>query len=210
MSLLDKLTALPDHEGELCLYTRENMQAAVTHVIDLAHGALLAVLEGEGESTWTEFAVFEWNSGPSTVDGVECGPAMYAVVFCGAGPSGYLRELRHTYWGEDGYLHHLPAAVIADAFAKLQRWFDCGVTVSTSPMSAKIEAATSLHALRSPQSPNSFVLVIDIAQMTDLEFHVCVDRVLLLPESLAGLLKYNVYSAPRDEIFDQLDKLSVE
>lgn len=127
-SVLDRLTAVPDHNDEP-VYEEPAIRSVATHVIALAGGGLLAVCEPQGtEGTWTEFAVFRFASGPATVNGVEVSPACYEPVFHGSGPAGFLREMRHTYWGEpsnSGYIFYPPGALIADAFVKLKRWFDC-------------------------------------------------------------------------------------
>jgi hypothetical protein len=67
-----------------------------THRIDLGCDNWLLVKE-EGELT-VRFALFEFHSGPSTINGVEVGPVEHLMRFCGVGPSGSLRECRHIWW----------------------------------------------------------------------------------------------------------------
>jgi hypothetical protein len=127
-SVIERLTAVIDHNGST-VYAEPEIRAVSTHALELAGHGLLAVCEDseiEG-SSWIEFAVFGFASGPATKDGVEVGPAYYERVFYGGGPSGVLRELRHTYWGNGdggGYIFYPRGALITDALAKLQRWFD--------------------------------------------------------------------------------------
>lgn len=64
-----------------------------------------------------EFAVLEWDSSCAGED-------FYSMVFHGQGVGSGLREMRHTYWGEGGYLFYAPADVIAAAFEALKEWFD--------------------------------------------------------------------------------------
>lgn len=145
--LHDLLTATdPDvigwSPGEL-LYAEPEIRAKATHVIDLlpyhppsmlepykaqSPRGLLAVLETPGEA-FVSFVVVEWVAGPgvNVATGRVDMPALYQPLFHGEGPSGNLRELRHTHWGhaDDGYLHEPNGALIAAAFEALKRWFDC-------------------------------------------------------------------------------------
>lgn len=131
--------------GEL-LYAEPEIRAKATHVIPLlpyhqpsalepygprSPRGLLAVLEKPSE-VWVSFIVVEWVAGP--VDAANLTSrlerqmeALYQPLFRGEGPSGTLRELRHTHWGhaDDGYLHEPNGALIAAAFEALKRWFDC-------------------------------------------------------------------------------------
>jgi hypothetical protein len=50
-----------------------------------------------------------------------------ACIFHGEGPSGSLRECRHTWWGEDdndGYIFYPSGQIICSAFIKLSEFFD--------------------------------------------------------------------------------------
>lgn len=78
----------------------------------------LLVLETKKEH-WLNFAVMEFFS--SDLDG---GNDTYSVVFHGSGVPSHLRELRHTYWGEDGYLFYPNLRLIASAFFELKNYFD--------------------------------------------------------------------------------------
>ena len=50
---------------------------------------------------------------------------MMECVFQGSGPSGSLRECRHTWWGDDeGYVFYPPGKLIAQAFQELSVFFD--------------------------------------------------------------------------------------
>lgn len=106
------------------VYVREDMVKHSDLIIELCDSALLVVREEREDYSFTSFAVMQLDAGPSTRDGVECDPAEYSHLFSGEGPASNLRELRHTYWGDEGYLFDPPATVIADAFKHLKRWFD--------------------------------------------------------------------------------------
>lgn len=122
-SVIDRLTVVLDHNGDPT-YAEPEIRAVATHLIELRPG-LLAVIE---EDIHVEVALFRWAGGPATKDGIEVEPAYYERVFHGGGPSGSLRELRHTYWGEpnnSGYIFYPNGALICAAFQHLKRWFDC-------------------------------------------------------------------------------------
>lgn len=131
--------------GEL-LYAEPEIRAKATHAIpllpyqppsvfepyrDRAPRGLLAVLETPGE-VLVSFVVVQWVAGPVDLANLTRSlerqmEALYQPLFHGEGPSGTLRELRHTHWGhaDDGYLHEPNGALIAAAFEALKRWFDC-------------------------------------------------------------------------------------
>lgn len=89
---------------------------------DLPNSGLLAVnIEDE---LHVSFVVFREAMGPSTKDGVVVDGAKMEVLFHGSGPSGSLRELRHTNWGEDGYIFDPDMSIIGAAFTALGEWFD--------------------------------------------------------------------------------------
>lgn len=71
-----------------------------------------------------EYALLEFAM--SNSDGTEIG---VKVVFFGSGPSGSLREMRHTYFTNDvrdvnGYLFYAPVKAITAAFQYLTKYFD--------------------------------------------------------------------------------------
>lgn len=85
------------------------------------HGWLvLKPKEGEpAQDTWLQFAVldFHCSEGDDT-------NAYGKLVFHGEGPTGVLRECRHTYWGEDGYVFYPSGTVIKAAFKALAEFYD--------------------------------------------------------------------------------------
>lgn len=100
------------------LYPLDELKAKFD-VRELAPGWL--VLRGPNENNWMTFAVMEFaeseTSGANTL--VSC-------VFHGEGPGGKdsLRECRHTYWGEDGYIFYPNGEIITNALAALREFFD--------------------------------------------------------------------------------------
>lgn len=68
---------------------------------------------------WLKFAVlgFAESEGNGKNTKVSC-------VFYGEGPTGSLRECRHTYWGKDGYIFYPNGPIICAAFTALAEFFD--------------------------------------------------------------------------------------
>lgn len=110
------LSRKPSALGEL-FYAEADIHALADRVIVLPSDGLLAVEIDEGEIA---FAVFARVHGPTT-DGTI--GAFHDVVFHGEGYAG-LRECRHTWWGEDGYLYYPDPELISAAFVELRQWFD--------------------------------------------------------------------------------------
>lgn len=133
--LLDSMTRVPPEleippDLDRAVYTMAEIRAKSTRVIELIPKcAVLAVLIDPDE-VHVSFAVFEFASGPcfmpdgkTTVDGLVDETQM-TVLFHGEGPSSALRELRHTYWGEDGYIFYVHADTVIAALNALREWFD--------------------------------------------------------------------------------------
>jgi hypothetical protein len=83
------------------------------------------VLKWDKEKSWLKFAVLQFCTAehdPSDTRGYSNIKAY--CVFYGDGPSGSLRECRHTYWGEDGYLFYPDGRIIAAAFKALSEFYD--------------------------------------------------------------------------------------
>lgn len=121
----ERIPTHPDHDGEP-VYWEPEVRAAATTIVDLP-GGLLAVAEPL-DGSWTHVAIFAYVGGPATQNGVEVEPRCYQRIMHGEGPSGSLRELRHTHWGDPhnaGYIFYPSANLICAAFSALERWFDC-------------------------------------------------------------------------------------
>jgi len=128
------------------LYTEPEIRARATHVIELLPPStaptaprgrddypqgLLAALEDDGA---VSVVAFRFHSGTSRDRaGQDVYPPVYEVLFSGTGYGAPLRELRHTDWGEDGYINYPDGRVIAEAFRHLARWFDDCWEASDAP-----------------------------------------------------------------------------
>ncbi len=91
-------------------------------IVPLVKGAILVMKLGtEEDGFWHKFAVMDFYSEEYKTKITD-----YTCLFHGEGPSGSLRECRHTYWGErgDGYIFYPNGKVIADAFVKLSAFYD--------------------------------------------------------------------------------------
>lgn len=148
------------------LYAEPEIRKHATHVIELLPptpaeapdsrgdrypGGLLAVLEDPGNTTAVSVVVFRFHSGKSRAAKTGGGvyrltdevlyPPVYEVLFTGVGFDAPLRELRHTDWGEAGYIHYPDGPVIAEAFRELGRWFDgCAPAPDVDVRSVVLEA----------------------------------------------------------------------
>ena len=113
--------------GDLIAFDEAEIRAKSNEVISLEGDGLLAV-RYDAEQFSVSFVVFSFVGGPMTSGAEVVDGKKWDRVFSGNGPSGTLRELRHTSWGEPdapGYLHCPSGKVISDAFRMLRRWFDC-------------------------------------------------------------------------------------
>lgn len=70
------------------------------------------------------FAALRFHSGHGWRGDRIVSPPHYQLIFSGQGISGVLRELRHTDWGDGGYINYPSGPLIAEAFRHLARWFD--------------------------------------------------------------------------------------
>lgn len=111
--------------GGAQVYAEPEIRAAATTAIELP-GGLLAV--DDAEEWKVHVALFAFHHGPSFEGGAQVEPVMHKLVMYGEGPTGALRELRHSYWGDldaPGYLHYPSAKLVCAAFEALKGWFDC-------------------------------------------------------------------------------------
>lgn len=83
------------------------------------HAWLVLKRVSDEESVFLDFAVLEFATQVVGNEEVEC-----QVVFHGHGLSGALRECRHTWWGEEGYLYYVNGPTITAAFRALSEFFD--------------------------------------------------------------------------------------
>lgn len=123
--LIDRIPTHQDTSGNGLVYWEPEIRTAATTVIDLL-GGLLAV--DHADDLHVSVALFAFSSGPAYLGDVEVEPRACKRIMHGDGPSGPLRELRHTFWGDQnngGYVFYPSAALICGAFEALKRWFDC-------------------------------------------------------------------------------------
>ncbi len=77
------------------------------------------VLNWDEEKIWLKFALFTFHSSEMNDENT-----LLSVQFFGEGPANILRECRHTYWGDDGYLFYPNGSAIAAGFKALSEFFD--------------------------------------------------------------------------------------
>lgn len=105
------------------LYSKAVVRSLADETIELPNNGFLAVKIHDG--LHVEFVVFEYNS--ATLKEIQADDGQFEIIMHGIGPSGNLRECRHTYWGDsgrNGYLNYPDRKLICGAFEVLARWFD--------------------------------------------------------------------------------------
>ncbi|WP_374029805.1 hypothetical protein [Bdellovibrio bacteriovorus] len=75
------------------------------------------VLNWDKEMFWLRFAVLDFHTGFDD-------DTFLSIVFHGEGWVGKLRECRHTWWGDAGYLFYPNGVLIGKALAELSKYFD--------------------------------------------------------------------------------------
>lgn len=78
------------------------------------------IVHGAVEDVHIEWALLDCVSSQHS-DG---SPDQYEVAMHGSGVGSSLREARHTYFGEKGYIYYVNPALLAWAFGCLREWFD--------------------------------------------------------------------------------------
>jgi hypothetical protein len=129
------LTRLVDvlKDPDICcgdpLYSLDEIKAKAVKVIDfgdsyLALDTALSFDDNDEQNLYDcslDFCFF--NKVSSNIDGSN---VRVTVIFCGNGPTGTLRELRHIYWGakQSGYTFYLPLDDTIKALNELKAYFD--------------------------------------------------------------------------------------
>lgn len=80
----------------------------------------LAVLPHDNGVTLS-FACFEWVTEDDRDKDVK---VFVKLLFTGEGTGSNLREMRHIWWGEDGYLFYMPLSKVIAALGELKKHFD--------------------------------------------------------------------------------------
>ena len=120
-----KSAIVPDKDREdLTVYARDKID---NKVIDLdARGILVFSWdpyddeENKGlENSWLRFALLQFYQCDFPDKNIK-----YTEVFHGEGPTGNLRECRHTYWGKGGYIFYPDRKLIEAGFSELSRYSD--------------------------------------------------------------------------------------
>lgn len=76
------------------------------------------LLKWDENNFWLKFAVLQFHSSAVGED------VLLSPIFWGEGPTDNLRECRHTYWGENGYVFYPDGKTISLAFKVLSQYFD--------------------------------------------------------------------------------------
>lgn len=86
-------------------------------VVPLIKDYSYLVLKWDSEKFNLDFAVMEFFMSDMSDTMLKC-------TFYGSGPTGNLRECRHTYWGENGYVFYPHGPTIIAAFKELSKYYD--------------------------------------------------------------------------------------
>lgn len=107
-------------------HTEKELRSFFDVVVVKDNGCFCIKNHKDKDSIWKYFAILSFAS--SNTDGTD---AEYDCFWFGEGPSGTLRECRHSYFGNspseiDGYVFYLNRAVMNDAFDFLSEYYDMG------------------------------------------------------------------------------------
>lgn len=99
------------------LYSLDKVKVAhEVEKLSCQHDSFLVL--NKKDEHWMKFAVLSFYQ--SNTDGSQM---TLIEVFHGEGPTG-LRECRHTYWGDSGYIFYPHKSVIISALEKLSQYYD--------------------------------------------------------------------------------------
>lgn len=129
MSFTDKLKPFKEDFFSESQYLLEEIKEKATKVIEIDHNnwLVLNVKSPYDENDlknlkdcWMEYAMF------SFCVQKEDGLTKVNLIFQGEGPTGPLKEFRHTYWGLDskGYTFYLPIKATIKALQILNEYFE--------------------------------------------------------------------------------------
>ena len=79
----------------------------------------VVVISNSDDHGWLKWCFLEWHTG--SMGGKE---NWYKPFLYGEGPSGNLRECRHSYIGEEGYVFYLNKVNMIDALNWLAKYYD--------------------------------------------------------------------------------------
>lgn len=101
--------------GEEAFYSLNKIKQTVCEIVPLKDGYLVLNLIDDVN---IGFALF-------FIDGCDNEDEYLELIFYGEGVGSDLRECRHTYWGEAGYIFCMPLDLIKEAMIELAKYFDC-------------------------------------------------------------------------------------
>jgi len=111
---------LTDSDRAIVCYRKRDVRELSSYIFELDESAFLAVIT-DPEEFKVSWAVMAFDHG-YCMDEPE--DYFHTIQISGYGFSGNLRECRHTYWGDGGYIFSPNVLVISQALLILAKWFD--------------------------------------------------------------------------------------
>lgn len=122
--IFESLEKHQDHNGD-DVYSLPEVRGKYVKVVELLPEESWLALNPKGDY-WLDYALFTFNS-QVCQDGA---PILLNCIFHGGGsatfddPATGLREMRHTYFSNEGYIFYLPMKTMRLAFDELSKYFD--------------------------------------------------------------------------------------
>ena len=115
--LLKSISGIPNHLEEM-EYALKDIQKNFTlyETLDLISDHLIVIYKWD--DVWLKWCFLEWAGGDMR------GNDTFTPFMYGEGPSGSLRECRHTHIGEEGYVFYLNGQRMKQAIEWLEQHYD--------------------------------------------------------------------------------------
>lgn len=117
MTNVEWLDGIKDDEQDTVVYSLDSIKAKY-EVREICPNAWL-VLKWDTDHLWLNFALLAFHSSDGDDKNI-----LTDCVFYGEGPVGSLKEYRHTYWGNNGYIFYPNQRIITEGLKALSEFYD--------------------------------------------------------------------------------------